>query len=136
MIHRPLSIGYRSSNDEEHQSSPAKEPSTSGGMADYCTSFVVNFSLRSYRISSEIGGFVEIHMVTLASWMTTLTSLLPTMFYFKQNLVAIHDLLSLVLTAKAEVTRFSEILPTFWVFLAGLKVDFRRTLGRYPKHAI
>ena len=58
------------------------------------------------------------------------------MFYFKQNLVAIHDLLSLVLTAIAEVTRFSEILPKFWVFLAGLTVDFGRTLGRYPKHAI
>ena len=56
--------------------------------------------------------------------------------YFKQNLVAIHDLLSLVLTAKAEVTHFSEILPKFWVFLAGLKVDFKRTHGSYPKHAI
>ena len=57
-------------------------------------------------------------------------------FYFKQNWAALHDLLSLVLTAIAEVTRFLEILPEFWVFLAGLKVDLRRTLGRYPKHAI
>ena len=57
-------------------------------------------------------------------------------FYFKQNWVALHDFLSETSTAKAEVTCFSEILPEFCVFLAGLKVDFRRTLGRYPKHAI